>query len=147
MSAQRIERLDCEGGGPGHPPAPPAEGAPASDPTGNEPQPEVDQQPGVDQRVHQATALPPVDPGALRRLGGIEVRAAVELGTAELLLRELAALGPGSVVRLDRTVGEPAELTVNGRLFARGELVVVGDHLALRITQLIDTGEGPGERT
>ncbi len=141
MSAQRIERLDREGGGPGPPPAPPAEGAPASDPTGNEPEP------AVDQRVHQATAPPPIDPGALRRLGGIEVRAAVELGTAELLLRELAALGPGSVVRLDRTVGEPAELTVNGRLFARGELVVVGDQLALRITQLIDTGEGPGERT
>ena len=75
------------------------------------------------------------------------MRAAVELGTAELLLRELAALGAGSVVRLDRTVGEPAELNVNGRLFARGELVVVGDHLALRITELIDTGEGPGERT
>lgn len=141
MSAQRIERLDREGDGPGHPPAPTAEAAPASDPTGNEPAPEVDQ------RVHQATAPPLIDPRALRRLGGIEVRAAVELGTAELLLRELAALGPGSVVRLDRTVGEAAELTVNGRLFARGELVVVGDHLALRITQLIDTGEGPGERT
>ena len=79
-------------------------------------------------------------PGGLSRLGDIEVRAAVEVGAAELLLRDVAALGPGSVVRLDRLVGDPAELTVNGRLFARGDLVVVGDRLGLRITDLTDGG-------
>ena len=79
-------------------------------------------------------------PGSLSRLGDIEVRAAVEVGAAELLLRDVAALGPGSVVRLDRLVGDPAELTVNGRLFARGDLVVVGDRLGLRITDLTDGG-------
>ena len=80
-------------------------------------------------------------PASLNQLGNIEVRAAVELGSSELLLRDLAALGPGSVVRLDRLAGEPADFTVNGRLFARGELVIVGDYLGLRISELVQVGE------
>jgi len=74
---------------------------------------------------------------SLSRLGGIEVNAAVELGRAELRLRDLARLAPGSVVRLDRMTGEPADLVVNGRPFARGEIVIVDDHLGLRVTELL----------
>jgi flagellar motor switch protein FliN/FliY len=70
------------------------------------------------------------------RLGSIEVSASVELGRAELLLRELARLGRGSVVRLDASADEPVDLMVSGRLFARGEIVVIDDHLGLRITEL-----------
>ena len=77
------------------------------------------------------------DPTALDRLGSIEVQATVEVGTAELLVRDLAALAPGYVVQLDRMVGEPADLKVNGHLFARGEVVVLDDQLGLRITELI----------
>jgi len=109
--------------------------------------------PVVGQEGHDAAASPPqraarlaADPASLGSLGGIEVRAAVELGAAELLLRDLAALGHGSVVRLDRLVNEPAELTVNGRLFARGDLVVVGDHLGLRITEVIGARYPSGDR-
>ncbi|UCC69566.1 MAG: FliM/FliN family flagellar motor switch protein [Armatimonadota bacterium] len=86
-----------------------------------------------------AGSLPDTD--SLARLGGIEVRAAVELGAADLLLRDLAALANGSVVRLDRLVGEPADLTVNGRLFAHGDLVLVGDRLGFRITDVIGAGD------
>ena len=74
----------------------------------------------------------------LARLGEIQVKAAVELGTAELLVREIAALVPGSVVKLNRLVGESADLTVNGRLFAHGDIVVVEDNLGLRVTKLVD---------
>ena len=74
----------------------------------------------------------------LARLGEIQVKAAVELGTAELLVREIAALVPGSVVKLNRLVGESADLTVNGRLFARGDIVVVEDNLGLRVTKLVE---------
>ena len=73
------------------------------------------------------------------RLADIEVLATVELGSAELLVRDLAGLAPGSVVELDRLVGEPADLKVNGRLFARGEVVVVEDQLGFRITHLVGT--------
>ena len=70
------------------------------------------------------------------RVGGIEVRATVVLGHAVLLLRDLAALGSGSVVALDRALGDHVELVVNGHSFTRGEIVVVGDRLGLRITGL-----------
>jgi len=103
----------------------------AADPTEGPSQPAADR---------ERPAGTPSMPGRLSRLGDIEVRAAVEVGAAELSLRDVAALGPGSVVRLDRLVGDPAELTVNGRLFARGDLVVVGDRLGLRITDLTDGG-------
>jgi len=94
-----------------------------------------------DTRPHTTAALS--DPDCLNRLGEIEVTAVVELGSADMPLRHLAALEPGAVVRLDRPVAEPAELTVNGRPFARGELVVVGDHIGLRIT---DLAQGSGTR-
>ena len=77
---------------------------------------------------------------SLARLGGIEVNAAVELGRAELQLRDLARLAPGSVVRLDRLTAERADLVVNGRVFARGEIVIVDDHLGLRVTELASEG-------
>jgi len=82
----------------------------------------------------------PVRPDSFARLGDIEVNATVELGRAELRLRDLARLGPGSIVRLDRLTGEPADLMINGRPFARGEIVVINDHLGLRLTELLPTG-------
>jgi flagellar motor switch protein FliN/FliY len=91
--------------------------------------------------AQEPLAKTPADTNSLTRLGGIEVRAAVELGAADLLLRDLAALGNGSVVRLDRLVGEPADLTVNGRLFAHGDLVLVGDRLGFRITDVIGAAD------
>src|SRR5574340_1495623 len=78
--------------------------------------------------------------GAPDLLGRIQVRAAVELGATELLVKDLARLGPGAVVQLDRLVGEPADLVVNGLALARGDVVVVDDHLGLRITELIAGG-------
>jgi len=78
----------------------------------------------------------PLRKSALDRLGGIEVSAVVELGRAQLRLRDLSRLSCGSVVRLDRLTGEAADLVVNGRVFARGEIVIVDDHLALQITEL-----------
>ncbi len=84
-------------------------------------------------------------PDASDLLGRVQVRAAVELGATELLVRDVARLGPGAVVQLDRLVGEPADLVVNGLPLARGDVVVVDDHLGLRITELIgesDSGRG-----
>jgi len=99
------------------------------------------------QEIEVATETPTSSPASsaagtagndpFARLGDIEVQATVEVGTAELLVRDLAALAPGFVIELDRLVGEPADLKVNGRLFARGEVVVVEDQLGFRITQLV----------
>ena len=61
----------------------------------------------------------------------------VELGRTRLSVRELLALAPGDVLELDRAAGNPADLLVNGRLIARGEVVVVDEDFALRVTEIV----------
>lgn len=70
-------------------------------------------------------------------LSGIELQAAVELGRAELAIGEILGLQPGSVVHLDKTLGDPVELVVKDRVIARGELVVIEDAFGLRVTQVL----------
>ena len=85
--------------------------------------------PGVD----PAGAAAPLD-----RLAGVELTVAVELGRAQLRMRELLRLGEGSVLDLDRGPDAPVDVLVNGSLIARGEVVVVGDELGVRITEFLD---------
>ena len=61
----------------------------------------------------------------------------VELGRTRMSVRELLALCPGDVLELDRAAGSPADLLVNGRLIARGEVVVVDEDFALRVTEIV----------
>jgi flagellar motor switch protein FliN/FliY len=59
------------------------------------------------------------------------------LGQVEVRIRELLQMGPESVVKLDKKVGEPVELFLRGVRFAQGSLVVVGDQLGVRITDIV----------
>ena len=61
-----------------------------------------------------------------------------ELGRTTMTVRDLLALSPGEVLELDRAAGSPADLLVNGRLIARGEVVVVDEDFGLRVTEIID---------
>ncbi len=63
------------------------------------------------------------------------------LGNARPAVRELLEMGPGSVLRLDRRVGEPIDLFLRGIRFATGHLVVVDDHLGVRINEILATGQ------
>ncbi|GAA4111889.1 hypothetical protein GCM10022215_07930 [Nocardioides fonticola] len=80
--------------------------------------------------------------GSARRgiemLHGVEMEVTVELGRTRMPVRDLLALAPGAVIALDRAAGSPADLLVNGRLIARGEVVVVDEDFGLRITEIID---------
>ncbi len=73
----------------------------------------------------------------LDRLAGVELTVAVELGRARMRMRELLHMGEGSVVDLDRSPDAPVDILVNGSLIARGEVVVVGDELGVRITEFL----------
>lgn len=66
-----------------------------------------------------------------------------QLGQAEIQVRQLLRLSPGSVVRLDRQVGEPVDLFLRGIRFATGELVVVGEHLGVRIKEILAAADDP----
>jgi flagellar motor switch protein FliN/FliY len=65
------------------------------------------------------------------------VQVRVELGNSTLNVKEVLKLGPGSVVGLDSLVGDPVNVFVNNRLVARGEVLVVHDNFAIRITEVV----------
>ena len=73
----------------------------------------------------------------LERLTDVLVELAVEVGRTRMTLGETLALGPGSVVTLDRLADQPVDLLVNGRPIARGEVVVIDEQFGLRITEVI----------
>jgi flagellar motor switch protein FliN/FliY len=77
-------------------------------------------------------------------LRSVPMEVTAEIGRTRMTIQELLGLTPGAVVELDRPVGSPADVLVNGRLFARGEVVVVDEDFAIRITEIIDTSETPG---
>ena len=72
----------------------------------------------------------------LNLLLDIKLGLIVELGRAEMQLRDILKLTKGSVIELDRLSGEPVDLFVNNKIIARGEVVVIDDSFGLRITQL-----------
>jgi flagellar motor switch protein FliN/FliY len=76
-------------------------------------------------------------PAAFSRFGDVAVRLSVELGRAELPLRDVLMLGEGSTVSLDRLTDELLDVTANGRVIARGEVVAEKGRFALRIVTLV----------
>ncbi len=67
----------------------------------------------------------------------VSVEVSAVLGTASLPIAQLLKLGRGAVVELDRRVNDPVDLYVNGKRVCRAEVVVVEDHLAVTITEVL----------
>jgi len=88
----------------------------------------------------QASASP-TEPDNIRRLHNVEVEVIATLGTTRMQIRDILGLQVGSVVELHRMVGEPVDVTLNGRLIARGEVVVVDEKFAIRVHEIAGNGE------
>ena len=73
----------------------------------------------------------------VRFLQDLPVEVVVELGRTRKTIRELAALDREDVIELDRAANEPLDVVVGGRVLARGEVVMVGERMALRITEVL----------
>lgn len=71
----------------------------------------------------------------------IPLEATVELGRARLLIKDVLELTSGSIVELDRIAGEPVDLLVNGRLVAKGEVVVIEDNFGIRVTEVVSPAD------
>jgi flagellar motor switch protein FliN/FliY len=71
----------------------------------------------------------------------VDLKVSVELGRASLKFRDVLNLTAGSVVELGRQTSEPVDILVNGSLLATGEVVVVDDRFAVRITKLLNKAE------
>jgi flagellar motor switch protein FliN/FliY len=102
----------------------------------------------VDYVPFETTTTAPVtgaggEPPELERLYDVSVELAVEIGRTHMTIRETLALGPGSIVTLNRLAGEPVDLLVNGKPIARGEVVVIDEEFGLRVTEVVATEPAP----
>ena len=74
---------------------------------------------------------------SLGTLDDVELDLHIELGRAELLIDEVLLLREGAVVPLDKLAGDPVDILVNGRLLARGEVLVLNDNFCVRVAEII----------
>jgi len=81
-------------------------------------------------------------PANLNLVLDVPVNLTIELGSCELPMREVLQLAVGSVVQLDKPADAPVELSVSGKLIARGEVVVIEDRFGVKITEVL--GAAPG---
>ncbi len=89
------------------------------------------QPPPVERKVSEKDVAKILD-----RLMDIPLNVEVVVGSTVIQIKELINLGPGSVLELDRETTEPVDVKVNGKLIAKGELVVVGERFGIRITEI-----------
>ena len=69
----------------------------------------------------------------------VTINVTVELGRARLSIREILSLGEGSIIELQKLAGEPVDLLVNGKLIAKGEVVVIDECFGVRVTDIVDS--------
>ena len=71
----------------------------------------------------------------------VPLQVTVELGRTRKLIREILELAPGSVLELDKLAGEPVDILVNGKIVAKGEVVVIDENFGVRITGIVSMQE------
>ena len=86
-------------------------------------------------------ALPSGTPQNMDLVMDIPVTISMEVGSAEISIRNLLQLNQGSVVELNRMAGEPLDVLVNGMLIAHGEVVVVNQKFGIRLTDIVSQSE------
>jgi flagellar motor switch protein FliN len=77
------------------------------------------------------------NPPNLNLVLDVPVSLTIELGGCQLPMREVLQLNIGSVVQLDKPADAPVELSINGKLIARGEVVVIEERYGVKITEVI----------
>ena len=89
----------------------------------------------------QPTNTPVDNLSNLAALLDVQLPVSIRFGETEMLLEDVIKLGVGSVIELNSAVDDPVELVVNGRCFARGEVVTVDGFYGVRITEITSVGE------
>ena len=91
--------------------------------------------------LHDFGGAPPSsDKATLALLSDVELDVKIELGRSQMHLEDVLKLKRGSVVTLDKLAGDPVDIYVNGRLIARGEVLVLNDNFCVRVAELV-TGD------
>jgi len=79
--------------------------------------------------------------GDISLLLDVEMTMTVELGRTTRLVKDILGLGEGSIIELDKLAGEPVDLLVNGKLIAKGEVVVIDENFGVRVTDIVSQDE------
>ena len=92
--------------------------------------------------------FPPLDEGLPLSIGGnislildVPMTLTVELGRTTQLVQDILGLGEGSIIELDKLAGEPVDLLVNGKLIAKGEVVVIDENFGVRVTDIVSPAD------
>jgi flagellar motor switch protein FliN/FliY len=92
--------------------------------------------------------FPPLDEGLPPNIGGnislildVPMTLTVELGRTTQLVQEILGMGEGSIIELDKLAGEPVDLLVNGKLIAKGEVVVIDENFGVRVTDIVSPAD------
>jgi flagellar motor switch protein FliN len=105
----------------------------------------------IEQAIDEATAAVNVQTGQLQELEegpagepigldslmNVPVKLTVQVGRTRLTLAQLVQMGPGALIPLDREAHEPADILVNGKVVARGEIVTIDDRYGVRIASVV----------
>ncbi|WP_279059989.1 flagellar motor switch protein FliN [Mobiluncus curtisii] len=91
--------------------------------------------------ITQSTATPEQRAESMKLLYDVEMTLTAEIGRTKLAVHDVLDLSPGSVIELDRSAGSAADVMVNGRLIARGEIVVVDEEYGIRITEIVSLAD------
>jgi flagellar motor switch protein FliN/FliY len=87
-------------------------------------------------------APPSSEVATLELIRDVELDLKIELGRTQMYLEDVLKLHKGSVVPLDKLAGDPVDIFVNGRLIARGEVLVLNDNFCVRVAELITAEAG-----
>ncbi len=124
-------------------PPQPVAASPAAAPAYSQPAPQPKPQP-VQNVAVQPVQFAPLKPAGIagtdtniNLIMDVPLQITVELGRTRKLIRDILELTPGSVVELDKLAGEPVDILVNGKLIAKGEVVVIDENFGVRITDII----------
>lgn len=111
---------------------------------------EVLDQAVIDEGAIKPVQLSPLNPvqgkpgvahGNIDMLMDVQIPILVELGHTEMMMRDVLALSPGSIVELDTLAGEPVKITIRGKIIAQGEVVVVDENFGVKITKIANQQE------
>lgn len=88
-----------------------------------------------------STAGPASGATNLNLLMDVQMALTVELGRTKMYIKDILGLGEGSIIELDKLAGEPVDLLVNGKLIAKGEVVVIDENFGVRVTDIVSPQE------
>lgn len=79
----------------------------------------------------------PKEPGNIGLILDVPLQVTVELGSTRMKIKDILELGLGSIIELDKLAGDPVDIFVNGKLIARGEVVVIDENFGIKVTDII----------